>query len=115
SFKASEILKTGDSPIAIAIHGGAGAPTGLTPERRAEYEKKLEEALRAGHAILSQGGSSLDAVESAIRILENSPLFNAGRGAVLTNIGTAELDASIMDGRTLEAGAIASVTRVRNP
>src|SRR5690606_10031199 len=73
------------------------------------------EALRVGHTILSQGGSSLDAVESAVRVLEDSPLFNSARGAVLTNEGTAELDASIMDGRTQNAGAIASVKHVRNP
>lgn len=104
-----------DGPIAIAMHGGAGAPPNLPAERRAEYEAKLEEALRTGYAILEKGGSSLDAVEAAVRVLEDSPLYNAGRGAVLTNEGTAELDASIMEGKTRNAGAVASVKHVRNP
>lgn len=101
----------------LVVHGGAGTiPRGsLTPEREAEYHAKLREALLAGHAVLSRGGSSLDAVEAAILILEDSPLFNAGRGAVFTAEGRNELDASVMDGRTLAAGAVAGVTRVKNP
>ena len=103
--------------IAIAIHGGAGTISrgDLTPEAEAAYRGKLEEALRAGYAILERGGSSLDAVVAAVRILEDSPLFNAGKGAVFTSEGTNELDASIMDGRTLAAGAVAGVKRVKNP
>lgn len=101
----------------IAIHGGAGTITrqGVPPEREAEYQAKLREALDAGHRILARGGSSLDAVQAAINVMEDSPLFNAGKGAVLTNTGTAELDASIMEGKTLNAGAVAGVQHVRNP
>ncbi len=101
----------------LVVHGGAGTiTTENTPEsRRQEIEDKLKEALAAGHEILAAGGSSLDAVVSAVSILENSPLFNAGRGAVLTDAGIVELDASIMDGKSLEAGAVASVRYTRNP
>src|SRR5437763_1939685 len=76
-----------------------------TAEREKEYREKLEEALRAGHAVLARGGPSLDAVEASIRILEDSPLFNAGKGAVFTHEGKNELDAAIMDGRTKMAGS----------
>lgn len=101
----------------IAIHGGAGVirRETLSPEREAEYRAKLAEALTAGHTVLARGGTSLDAVEAAIRILEDSPLFNAGRGAVFTAAGTNELDAAVMDGRTLGAGAVAGLTHVKNP
>jgi L-asparaginase / beta-aspartyl-peptidase len=101
----------------IVIHGGAGTlrRESMTPEREAEYRAKLEEALRAGHRVLADGGSSLEAVQAAVMIMEDSPLFNAGRGAVLTSEGAVEMDASIMDGRTLEAGAVAGVKHVRNP
>jgi len=101
----------------IVIHGGAGniRRESLTPEKEAEYRAKLTEALRAGHAVLAQGGASLDAVSAAIRILEDSPLFNAGKGAVFTHDGKNELDASIMDGRTLKAGAVAGLQHVKNP
>jgi L-asparaginase / beta-aspartyl-peptidase len=101
----------------FVIHGGAGAITrdAMTPELEAEYRAALTEALHAGQAVLAPGGSALDAVEAAIRLMEDSPLFNAGRGAVFTAEGTNELDASIMDGRTLNAGAVAGVKRVRNP
>ncbi len=103
--------------IAIAIHGGAGTilKENMTPELEQEYQKKLEEAITAGYALLKQGKSSLDAVEAVIRILEDSPLFNAGKGAVFTNDERNELDASIMDGATLNAGAVAGVTTVKNP
>lgn len=112
----SSIVAGGETgPIAIAIHGGAGAAPKSSPERWAAYEAKLTEALQAGHQILSKGGASLDAVEAAVRVLEDSPLFNSARGAVLTNEGTAELDASIMEGRTLQAGAIAAVKHIKNP
>jgi L-asparaginase / beta-aspartyl-peptidase len=101
----------------MVIHGGAGTITrgSMTAELEAQYRAALEEALQAGYAVLSGGGTSLDAVEAAVRILEDQPLFNAGRGAVFTSEGRNELDAAIMDGRTLQAGAIAGVTRVRNP
>ncbi len=101
----------------LAIHGGAGTirRSDLSPEREAEYRAKLEEALRAGHQVLSEGGSSLDAVIATLTILEDSPLFNAGKGAVFTHEGTVELDASIMDGATKNAGAVAGVKHIRNP
>ncbi len=106
-----------ENSVSIAIHGGAGTirRADMTPEREQAYREKMEEALRAGHAILTEGGSSLDAVEATIRILEDSPLFNAGKGAVLTTEGVCELDASVMVGDTLAAGAIAGATRVKNP
>lgn len=106
-----------ENPIAIVIHGGAGYmdPAKMTPDRVAAYKKKLNEALKTGYEILKNGGSSLDAVEATIVILEDSPLFNAGRGAVFTNEGKNELDSSIMDGKTRKAGAIAGVQKVKNP
>jgi beta-aspartyl-peptidase (threonine type) len=101
----------------IVIHGGAGniSPEMLAPERQAEYRATLERALREGYRILDRGGASVDAVVAAITVLEDSPLFNAGKGAVFTHEGKNELDAAIMDGRTLAAGAVAAVTRVKNP
>lgn len=101
----------------MVIHGGAGAiPRGsLTPEREAEVRAALTAALRAGHAVLRGGGSSLDAVTATVNLLEDSPLFNAGKGAVFTADDRNELDAAIMDGRTRAAGAIAGVHRVKNP
>jgi beta-aspartyl-peptidase (threonine type) len=102
---------------AIAIHGGAGAmPRALlSPEREARYRAGLEHALDSGYAVLEGGGASLDAVACAVRILEDDPLFNAGHGAALTRDGAAELDAAIMDGRQMRAGAVASVRHVKNP
>ena len=101
----------------IVIHGGAGTilKKDMSPEKEKEYTEKLTEALEAGYKILESGGSSLDAVEQSIRIMEDSPLFNAGKGAVFTNAGTNELDASIMDGKTLAAGAVAGIKHVKNP
>jgi L-asparaginase / beta-aspartyl-peptidase len=101
----------------IVIHGGAGTlrREALTPQKEAEYRAKLTEALQAGHAVLARGGTSLEAVGAAIRILEDSPLFNAGKGAVFTHDGKNELDASLMDGRTLQAGAVAGLRHVKNP
>jgi beta-aspartyl-peptidase (threonine type) len=101
----------------IVIHGGSGniSRESITPERELEYNAKLQEALEAGEAILSIGGTSLDAVVAAVMVLENSPLFNAGKGAVYTYDGINELDASIMDGSTLSAGAVAGITNVKNP
>ncbi|MGD9597235.1 MAG: isoaspartyl peptidase/L-asparaginase family protein [Steroidobacteraceae bacterium] len=101
----------------IAIHGGAGTlPRALmTPDKESAYRAGLAAALDAGYDVLDRGGTSLDAVTTAVRMLEDNPLFNAGRGAVLTHEGTVELDASIMDGRDLAAGAIAGVLHVKNP
>jgi len=107
----------GARPLAIAIHGGAGVidRAQMAPERAASYLAGLSLALDAGYAILERGGSSLDAVTEAVRILEDDPQFNAGRGAVLTHSGEAELDASIMDGVGPRAGAVAGVRHVKNP
>ncbi len=103
--------------IGFIIHGGAGVikKGSLSPEKEAEYKAKLTEALLAGYKALQDGKSGLDAVEIAIRILEDSPLFNAGKGAVFTNDGKNELDSSIMDGKTLAAGAAAGLHKVKNP
>lgn len=102
---------------AIAIHGGAGTILRalMTPKKEAQYKLGLQNALLAGNQILSKGGSSLDAVEAAVMSLENFPLFNAGKGAVFTNKGTHEMDASIMEGRNLEAGAVSGISNVQNP
>lgn len=101
----------------IVIHGGAGTITraALSPEQEARYHEALDLALRGGQEILERGGSALDAVTEAVVRMEDCPLFNAGKGAVFTHAGTHELDASIMDGRTLAAGAVACVKTVRNP
>lgn len=106
-----------ERPFAIAIHGGGGAitRTTLTPESESAHRAALAESLEAGRRILARGGSSLDAVTAAVKVLEDSPLFNAGKGAVFTDEGTNELDAAIMDGRDRGAGAVAGVTTVRNP
>jgi L-asparaginase / beta-aspartyl-peptidase len=103
--------------FAFVIHGGAGTipREKMTPEREAQMRAVLEEALRKGHGILARGGSSLDAVTAAIVLLEDSPYYNAGKGAVFTHDGKNELDASIMYGPTLAAGAVASVRTVKNP
>lgn len=109
--------KARTTEFAIVIHGGAGTilKKNMTPEREAAYKAKLEEAIKVGYDILKNGGSSLDAVEKTIKVMEDSPLFNAGKGAVFTNAETNELDASIMDGKSLNAGASAGTTTVRNP
>ncbi len=101
----------------LAIHGGAGTldRADMTPEKRAAYEAALQVALDAGAKVLADGGSAMDAIKAAIIPMEDSPLFNAGRGAVFTWDGTNELDASIMDGRDRSAGAIAGVKTVKNP
>lgn len=103
--------------FAIIIHGGAGTilKKNMTPEKEAEYKAKLEEAIKVGYDILENGGTSGDAVIKTIQVMEKSPLFNAGKGAVFTNAGTNELDASFMDGKTLNAGAIAGVKDVKSP
>ena len=101
----------------FAIHGGAGVieRASLTPEQDAAYRAALHRALEAGSAVLAAGGSSLDAVQAAIELMEDDPLFNAGRGAVFTAAGRNELDAAVMDGSDLRAGAIAGLTTTRHP
>ena len=103
--------------ITLAIHGGAGTikKENMSDEKEKAYRQKLTEALEAGYKILKEGGTSADAITTAVIILENSPLFNAGKGAVFTNQGLNELDASFMDGKTLEAGAVAGVKTIKNP
>ena len=102
---------------AIIVHGGAGVieRKDLTPEQDKAYREAMGRVAEAGAAVLKSGGSSLDAIEASIRIMEDDPLFNAGRGAVFSADGKNELDASIMNGRTLGAGAVAGVTRTRHP
>lgn len=103
--------------IALAIHGGAGtiAPELMTPAREKAYREALDLALRHGHAVLERGGPALDAVEAAVRALEDTPLFNAGRGSVFNADGQHEMDASLMNGSDLRAGAVAGVQNVKNP
>jgi len=107
----------GNGRISIVIHGGAGTilRTNMTPEKEKAYKKVLEQALRVGYKTLEAGKSSEEAVVSAIIVMENSPMFNAGKGAVFTNSGTNELDASIMNGSDNTAGAVAGVKRIKNP
>lgn len=114
--------KTADTPVkkqewAIVIHGGAGVITRekMTPGLDKEYRSALAEALNSGRKILAEGGSALGAVEKTIRIMEDNPLFNAGKGAVFTHEGKNELDAAIMDGSNLAAGSVAGVTNIKNP
>ncbi len=104
-------------PITLVIHGGAGTikRENMTPEREKAYHAKLQQALDSGYSVLERGGKSLDAVIAAIKVMENSPLFNAGKGAVFNSEGRNELDASIMDGSNLMAGAVAGVTTIKNP
>lgn len=103
--------------IALAVHGGAGTilRSQMTPDLEREYRNGLETALKKGYEILNRGGSSLDAVETTVASLEDFPLFNAGRGAVFTHEGKQEMDAAIMDGRHLKAGAVAFVKNIKNP
>ncbi len=105
------------NPIALAVHGGAGTIErgSMTPEREKEYRAGIEKALHTGATILREGGSALDATEAAVRVMEDDPHFNAGKGAVFTSAGTNEMDAAIMDGKTLGAGAVAGLQHVRNP
>lgn len=116
------LQRAGGGPVeaprwGVVLHGGAGNIDleALAPPRQAEYRATLEAALRAAHHVLEQDGTSVDAVTTAIVLLEDSPLFNAGKGAVFSHDGKNEMDAAIMDGRTLLAGAVASVHRVKNP
>ncbi len=101
----------------LVIHGGAGVieRAAMSPEREAEYRARLAEALNAGYAVLDRGGAALDAVTAAINLMEDSPLFNAGKGAVFNADGSCELDASVMDGRTQAAGAVAALHHIKNP
>jgi len=104
-------------PITLVVHGGAGTilRENMTPEKEKAYHDVLTTALESGFAVLERGGKSIDAVVAAIKVMEDSPLFNAGKGAVFTNDGRNELDASVMDGSNLMAGAVAGVTTIKNP
>ncbi len=106
-----------EKTFALVIHGGAGTikKEYLSEAQEKAYRKKLEEALNAGYTVLEEGGSSITAVQKAINVMENSPLFNAGKGAVFNSIGKQEMDASIMDGKTLNSGAVAGVQHIKNP
>lgn len=103
--------------FALVIHGGAGTilKQNMTPELEQQYKDKLNEALKTGYDILEKGGTSLDAVVGAIKVMEDSPLFNAGKGSVFANNGTNSMDASIMNGKDIKAGAVAGVHTIRNP
>lgn len=103
--------------VVLAIHGGAGTITrkNMTPEQEQKYRDKLSEALNAGYDTLQKGATSIIGVETAIKILEDSPLFNAGKGSVFTNDGKNEMDAAIMDGSNLKAGSVAGVRTIKNP
>jgi L-asparaginase / beta-aspartyl-peptidase len=116
-FTACSIKNTERPEYVLVIHGGAGVmnKSDFPPELEKEYLDKLQEALDSGEAILKSGGTSLDAVTAAIIIMENSPLFNAGKGAVFAETGENEMDAAIMDGRDLSAGAVAGVRTIKNP
>jgi beta-aspartyl-peptidase (threonine type) len=106
-----------ENKIGLVVHGGAGTMERgkMSPEHEREYRAGIEGALRAGWEILQRGGSSLDATEAAVRTFEDNPLFNAGKGAVFNADGVNELDAAIMDGKTLRAGAVANLEHVKNP
>lgn len=116
SFAQPGTEKTGDKYV-LVIHGGAGTilKSQMTPEKEKAYNDALDQALQTGNEILKKGGTALDAVEACVRLMEDNPLFNAGKGAVFTNDGKNELDAAIMDGRTLAAGSVAGVTIIKNP
>jgi len=112
-----ETLTPTEKHFAIVIHGGAGTikKENMTLEQETAYHEKLQEALNTGYTILENGGTSLDAVQKTINIMEDSPLFNAGKGAVFNSLGNNEMDASIMDGNTLNCGAVAGVQHIKNP
>ncbi len=120
-YVSSTIAQALQKPVSdryvLVIHGGAGTieKSKMTPEREVAYHRSLGEALLKGQEILKNGGTALDAVEATVRVLEDNPLFNAGKGAVFTNEGKNELDASIMNGKTLAAGSVAGVTTIKNP
>ncbi|MEE9347502.1 MAG: isoaspartyl peptidase/L-asparaginase [Robiginitomaculum sp.] len=117
SGQSANIMAQEKPQYALVIHGGAGTilRKNITAEKDAAYRAKLAESLRAGQSVLESGGSALDAVEATIHIMENSPLFNAGKGSVFTHEGRNEMDASIMDGRNIDAGAVAGVRHIKNP
>ena len=117
STKSSNFDKENQPKFAIAIHGGAGTilKSQMSDSLESAYKEVLSKAVSEGHEVLSKGGSALDAVVASINILEDSPLFNAGKGAVFTQDQTNELDASIMDGASLNAGAVAGVKHIKNP
>lgn len=114
---AQDQLKMQTKKFGLVIHGGAGTieRSNMTPERERAYRAGLERALAAGYDVLKRGGSSLDATEAAVRVLEDDPNFNAGKGAVFTSAGANELDAAIMDGKTLRVGAVACIKHIKNP
>src|ERR1700748_1950286 len=105
------------SNYTLAIHGGAGTilKEDMTPELEEAYIEGLQQALKAGYAVLEQGGSAVNAIKATIVILEDNVLFNAGKGSVFTKKGVQEMDAAIMDGRTLEAGSVTGGRNVRHP
>lgn len=113
----SEKIDETQPTFGIVIHGGAGTilKENMSDSLETAYKQKLEEAIRIGHDILKSGGTAMDAVTKTINVMEDSPLFNAGKGAVFTHEETNELDASVMDGATLNAGAVAGVTKIKNP
>jgi L-asparaginase / beta-aspartyl-peptidase len=106
-----------ENKIGLVVHGGAGTMerNKMTPEREREYRAGIENALRAGWEILQRGGSALDATQAAVRVFEDDPLFNAGKGSVFNAAGINEMDAAIMDGKTLKAGTVANLQHVKNP
>jgi beta-aspartyl-peptidase (threonine type) len=116
TFAASAQVKD-TSKYVLVIHGGAGTinKASMTPEKEKLYKQGLQQALDEGNRILKNGGTALDAVEAVVKIMEDNPLFNAGKGAVFTSEGKNELDAAIMDGKTMKAGAVASVTNIKHP
>ncbi len=99
----------------LVIHGGAGAPTNLTPEERQRYEAKLRESLDAGYAVLEKGGAAIDAVVAAIKVMEDAGMFDAGKGSVFNADGVCEMDAAVMDGHTRAAGAVTGLQHIKNP
>jgi L-asparaginase / beta-aspartyl-peptidase len=117
TLNAQKTPPSGKENYVLVIHGGAGTilKKNMTPEKEKAYQAALQQALQAGYALLSKGGSALDAVEAAVRVMEDSPLFNAGKGAVFTHEGRNELDAAIMNGKNLAAGSVASVMTIKNP
>jgi len=113
----TNLQETSQKKFAIAIHGGAGVikPENMSDSLEQAYKEKLEEAITAGHRLLEEGKSSIEAIKAAIQVMEESPLFNAGKGAVLNHNEKPELDASIMDGKTLNAGAVAGISHIKSP
>lgn len=113
----SKAQESGNPKAVLVIHGGAGTieKKYMTPEKEKAYHDALVKALQAGYAVIKAGRSGVDAVQAAINVMEDSPLFNAGKGAVFTHDGKHQMDASIMNGANLEAGAVANVSLIKNP